>query len=414
MTCLYCGKKLGFFSRYKDTPFCSEEHLRSHQDELEQALMERLGSKASTIAVKPVNGPVPVADRPLGMKIGSLDVSPNVYAERQETSAEPADGKTNSRAGSRASSRAEAYDRAPLGPAPLCENFFADSPSSAAHLHPDKPLVPLSSFAIIVQADCCTPSTPDSEGARVLVLDTDDLRIDASSVAQIGWGVEGYSALPKINDFEEFGEPWLLFPETGSLELETDFEATGELEPLKYEAVAEAPWSSALGQRDSIVPRPRNRYPYAASEVASALNFVPTQSGLLDIMSSDDWEAIEPVRREGRQLLLPETPQVEPYTHVPLSNAALLNMTLGTAPWEGATGSLAVLARALDESVGLHTECASSPMVVTPILPCVGSRRPVLRSWQRNGGEDRVPPLQFPSLFQLSPVLPPRPEVMAR
>jgi hypothetical protein len=47
MTCLYCGKKLGFFSRYKDTPFCSEEHLRTHQDELERALMERLGSKST-------------------------------------------------------------------------------------------------------------------------------------------------------------------------------------------------------------------------------------------------------------------------------------------------------------------------------------------------------------------------------
>jgi hypothetical protein len=43
MTCLYCGKKLGFFSRYKDTPFCSEDHLREHQTELEQALIERLG-----------------------------------------------------------------------------------------------------------------------------------------------------------------------------------------------------------------------------------------------------------------------------------------------------------------------------------------------------------------------------------
>src|SRR5436190_2238140 len=49
MTCLYCGKKLGFFSRYKDTPFCTEEHLRSHQDELERALLERLGSKAGSL-----------------------------------------------------------------------------------------------------------------------------------------------------------------------------------------------------------------------------------------------------------------------------------------------------------------------------------------------------------------------------
>ena len=344
--------------------------------------------------------------------------APNVEAERQETRAEPADGKTNSRAGSRASSRAEAHDPAPLCPAPLCEDFFEDLPSSAALLHPDKPLVPLSSFAIIVQADCCTPSTPDSEGPLVPPLAPDGFRIDASSVAQIGWGVEGYSALPKINDVEAFGEPWLLFPETGSLELETDFEATGDLEPLEYEAVPEALRSSAMGQRDSIVPRPRKRYPYAASEVASALNFVPRLSGLLNVMSSDDWEAIEPVRREARQLLLPETPQVEPYTKVPLSIAALLNMTLATAPAtgsrEGATDSLAVLARALDQSAGLHTECASSPMVMTPIFPGVGSRRPVLRSWQRNGGEERVPPLQFPSLFQLGPVLPPRPEVMGR
>ncbi len=411
MTCLYCGKKLGFFSRYKDTPFCSEEHLRSHQDELEQALMERLGSKASTIAVRPGNGLVPVADRPIGKKIGSPEYAAEVLETRSAASDE--------NAGSRVDSRAEARDQVPL-----YEEFFEDFPMSRAHLRVDKPQVPLSSFAIIVQADCCTPSTPDSEAPLALALEQNDLRVDAARVPQVGWRMEGYGALPQINDVEEFGEAWLLFPDTGSLELETYFEPTVDLEPLEYDAVSDGPSSGAqatgaLGQRDSIVPRPRNRYPYAASEVASALKVAPTLFGPLNIVSADDWEAIEPSGGESGWPLLPEAPQVEPYTHVPLSIAALLNMTLATAPhatWsqEGAPGSLPVLARGLAESAGLQTECASTPMGMTPILPGAGSHRPVLRSWQRNSDEDRVSPLQFPSLFQLGPVLPPRPRVMAR
>ncbi len=389
MTCLYCGKKLGFFSRYKDTPFCSEEHLRSHQDELEQALMERLGSKASASSSVSAGAPIPIADRPIGKKAQAVTV------EKAEKSAESRE------------------------PASLCEEFFGDFPKMVSHLRVNQPQLPSSSFAIIVQADCCTPSTPDPDQSRALQFDPEEFYFDADGVAQFGLEGSETPEAPSARGAEVFGEPWLLFPDSGPFEIFTDFGASVEMEPLEYDAVPEAPPPGALGHRDAVTPRPRNRFPYAASELSSAFNRLEGSAKLLDLSGPNDWDAVEPavvVREEGPG---PELPQVVPFTNVSLSIAALVEMSLGTADLDWPAGVMEFNARALKAGEGLYVTCASSPIALNPILPGPaisgsGARRPVLRSWARRDGDERVPPLPFPSLFQLGPVLPPRPESAGR
>jgi len=378
MTCLYCGKKLGFFSRYKDTPFCSEEHLRSHQEELEQALMERLGSKVATSPSVSAGSPIPIADRPIGKKASA------------ET------------------------DRDSRAPAPLCEELLWDFLAPIQHLRIDNPLMPSSSFAIIVQADCCTPSTPDREGIRALPIDPGGFALDAKGVAQFGLEGGETPAAPMARGAEDFGEPWLLFPDSGPFESFTDFGASVDLTPLEYEAVPEAPPPGALGHRDALTPRPRHRFPYAASELSSAFTALESSGDLFVLGGPGDWIAIEPAAVVSGDGPAPELPRVSPCKEVPLSIFAKVERSLAQADLESRVEALTFDARALGASDGVYTACASAPPILIPIAPGPGARRPILRSWARRGGDDRVPPLPFPSLFQLGPVLPPRPEIVAR
>lgn len=415
MTCLYCGKKLGFFSRYKDTPFCSEEHLRSHQDELEHALMERLGSKASNAPALRSGGPVPISERPFGKGAVELDVTANHpttiapalhQGERREHTDRDSSSRDNSNRDSSNRETATPRQESPA-PAPLCDEFFADFPQSVPALHVSKPLLPSSSFAIIVQADCCTPSTPDFEGRFIMPLSTEDFDLESTSLPQSIFS-SADSVMPPAHGAEAFGEPWLLFPDSGPLELETEFNPSLNLSPLEYDVLPDAPGCKPLGQRDALVPRPRNRFPYAANELASPLNSLEAPILLFDLSAATDWDAIEPAA------VASPTPEpcattAEPFTAIPLS-IGVPDRSLCVASAADASACLCFATHPLDGSAGLHLGCADDPWNAAPLLPIPATDRPLMRSWGRADCEDRVPPVPFPSLFQLGPVLPPRPE----
>ncbi|GAB4362302.1 MAG: hypothetical protein OHK0021_06370 [Bryobacter sp.] len=208
MTCLYCGKKLGFFSRYKDTPFCSEDHLRLHQDEMEKALMERLGSKLTAQPgrneQRQENAPEKAAvgekkspdsahfDAPLEAENPRLKTSREGRGERIFQDAEvtfqsppppPAPARElapipaaerpinkNSLLGLEAppppppkairETAKEKSREVDESPAAACEDFFEPETNPISLLDPGKPLFSPQSFAIIIQADFCAPSLP--------------------------------------------------------------------------------------------------------------------------------------------------------------------------------------------------------------------------------------------------------------
>ncbi len=415
MTCLYCGKKLGFFSRYKDTPFCSEEHLRTHQDELEQALMERLGSKSIITPARSLNDLVNAEAAPTKSLLGLEAATRAPEAKPQAQQPEPQKQTKKLPKVVEEAPKAPAPPPANPPPAPLHEEFLFQLPDAVAALSIETPLVPPASFAIIVQADCCTPSSPDHRNDFTFSLDVTEFEIDASSLVN----TVTFIPPPQPNAFNEegFGEPWVEFPTAteANLQLPFDLVVSSNPLPLEYEAVSTTLHHTALGQREEIEPRLRLRFPYAASQVTSSWNTLLSTELSFSITSADEWDPILPFSTPKLQIQsAPVAPtELSPFLDVPLTISAMTRLNLDAADAEDFGDSLAVFAQSLSANAALAADCAASYWAPTVALPRPAINLTVRPSWQPSRSADRVPPVPFPSLFQLGPVLPPRSESSA-
>ena len=424
MTCLYCGKKLGFFSRYKDTPFCSEEHLRVHQDELERALMERLGSKSVTPArslrsLDSLVNEAPPLKSMVRPEAAARSLEPATTAKES-----PKDSKQASDPQPRESKPKELKVAAPLPPEPvatpsapppppLYEDYIIEMPSSRPALDARQPLIPPSSFAIIVQADCCTPSSPDPDLNLAFPLDTTEFEIDTSSLLRNC--TFAAPELPAAYGEDGFGQDWSRLPVSVSSEPDSDFALFGDIVPLEYDATSSLLQYNALGRRDELTPRIRLRFPYAASEVSSVWNELPFTDQSYPLSACSDWDPILPSASGQPRIQEPQAtqPELTPPHKVKLSIQALANFTLDYAEQQDSSDSLVVLALSLSDSSGLSIDCASSSWAAKTMLPGPSTSWQARSNWQPVRSSDRVPPIPFPSLFQLGPVLPPRPESSA-
>lgn len=406
MTCLYCGKKLGFFSRYKDTPFCSEEHLRIHQDELERALMERLGSKAKTpqkplaaLATPPAPAPTPTKSL-LGLE----------EAVRPVQTAAPPPPPHSRPAPPRAA------PPPPPEPAPLNADFLVEMPAAQPALEVSRPLIPPSSFAIIVQADCCTPQLalplsglnfPSCEDVFLLepaLLEPALLEPALSDSPALTPALPTPHLSPLLDSVN-----LLALPGRSALTIDTGFALHGDVVPLDYEAVLNTNGHSTLGHREAIPLRPRFRYPYAASQVSSVFNLLPQGDSTLPFTSSEEWDPVPPAGAAKLSAAAPEPPQLQASVTVPLKISALTNFQLDGAAEEDPGGSFTILARSLaaTPAVALTAPGDWRPALALPLTATTLSFQP---RWQPSRSNTHVPPVSFPSLFQLQPVLPPRPE----
>jgi hypothetical protein len=427
MTCLHCGKKLGFFSRYKDTPFCSEEHLRTHQDELEQALMERLGSKSAAPAKSlrdlAHDSPSPIqsmvgletslrAEEPKPLPRKELQPviefqvqeqpKPVVEAPKPQPLPEPPPAQP-----------VAASPKPEPPPAPLQERYFSYTPSARAALNIQEPLIPPASFAIIVQADCCTPHLPDHMMSSGFDSDATEFELEITDFNT----TESELELRTIEAFEEgdFGEPWVELPEINFEQTKPDFHFAEVESELDYEAGNTSPHYTAFGGRDEINPRIRPRFPYAASQVTSTLNSMPSYQEGLVFTESTDWEPVVPALHSSLKMKESEPPQVEqkPSVDVPLSISALLHFTLEGADREDFGETFSFEARPLAGHIPVTVDCAIEKWTSTTLLPAPATQKSFRPRWQTPRCSDRVPPVSFPSLFQLGSVLPPRPENLA-
>ncbi len=396
MTCLYCGKKLGFFSRYKDTPFCSEEHLRIHQDELERALMERLGSKAKTpqkplAALAEPPAPAPTPTRSL---LGLEEAVRPVQAAAPPPPPPPPPAPT------------PAAPPPPPEPAPLNEDFLVEMPAAQPALEASRPLIPPSSFAIIVQADCCTPQLalplsglnfPPSEDEFLLEPALSDSPALTPALPT-----------PHLSPLVDSAN-LLALPGRSALTIDTDFALHGDVVPLDYETVLNTIGHSTLGHREEIPPRPRLRYPYAASQVSSVFNLLPQGDSTFPFTSSEEWDAVLPAAAAKLSAAAPEPPQLQASVTVPLTISALTNFQLDGAAEEDPGDSFTVLARSLAATPAVAPTAPGDwqPALALPLTATTLSFQP---RWQPSRSNTHVPPVSFPSLFQLGPVLPPRPE----
>lgn len=412
MTCLYCGKKLGFFSRYKDTPFCSEEHLRTHQDELEQALMERLGSK-STLPSKSLSSLANMQSPPLQSMLGVEAATRNTQP-RLEALANTYPKPTKAITAPPIESKPEPIKAVqPSTPPPLHEDYLFKLPNALPALDISTPLIPPSSFAIIVQADCCTPISPDPSLNLQFPLDLTEFEIDTASLLR---SVTFASpAKPALFNEEGFGEPWVELPNLPNFEAEIDFDLTNGFQPLEYEAETSTISHTALGQRDEIIPRLRLRFPYAASEVSSLWSTLPSTDKTFTVSEATDWDPILPAATFSPQVDEPvaEAAKVAPHFDVPLSIGALAKFNLDAADSEDFGNSLSVIAKALSATAGISSDCTAGTWKSHVALPAGKTLKIQQTQWQPQRSSNRVPPMPFPSLFQLGPVLPPRPESSA-
>ncbi len=396
MTCLYCGKKLGFFSRYKDTPFCSEEHVRVHQDELERALMDRLGSKSIVPArsLEALASEAPPLKSMISLESATRSLEPVAKAAPEPTPV--------------------ATTIAPAPP-PLYEDYLIRMPASRSALDTSQPFIPLSCFAIIVQADCCTPYSPEPNLNLAFPLETTEFEIDTSGL--LAKCTFAPPALPVAFDeagFSENGE-WLRLPASVSSRLDTGVAIFGDSMPLEYSAATTLIHYNALGHRDELTPRIRHRYPYAASEISSAWNGLPRTGQTYRLSAASDWDPILPSAASLPKIEEPQASHQElaPQFDIPLSIRALANFKLDHAEQHDASDALAVLAFALSDSAGLTIDCASTTWAAKTILPGLSTSWQSSFNWQNVRASNRVPAVPFPSLFQLGPVLPPRPESSA-
>jgi hypothetical protein len=507
MTCLYCGKKLGFFSRYKDTPFCSEEHLRLHQDEMERALMERLGSKitaqnsrsevslsaapedpeakspepkkkaaagksshfdapldmnpasaGSSTQAEPSStgrgsrifpdldsardlGPLPAAERPINKNslLGLEPPPPPPPAPIRENSRDTArDRQTaNDRQTERAARKREEPEDAM---SPACEEFFEPETAPVSLLDTANPQIPASSFAIIIQADFCTPSLPKPKFDGQPAVVEEEFSLNAESVEPLQFSTEELLAsveLPPTADAVESFSASPLLPAESKAAIPTISSLAGQPQVDIWDAVpiledllqlnlnlgqAEEPIETSSGEeqlkkpiggRPEIPPRPRQRLPLASSVFLKNWGDGLGIAGAFPFTHADEWEGIEPLQSTtyGLSPASEKPGTIEPNLEVPLSLQALAQQAIAEdedGPFEfdpqGQKPQVGLLATWQEPE--LHSAVWNNP----PALP-LSSGKLELRF--------RIPPspkartmqgINFPSLFHLNPVLPPKPE----
>lgn len=504
MTCLYCGKKLGFFSRYKDTPFCSEEHLRAHQDEMERALMERLGSKISAQAgqrelareetapqdTKPARGknrentpalnspshnssshfdapldiPQPSARLASPAPNTSPNATPNATPRRGEVRNFPAPDAVTELAPIPAAERPidkrsllESLDDGPIAAGPsaalskqqdkhqdkhqdgdpregnICQDFFESEHSAAPALDVTKPWFAPSSFAIIVQADFCTPTLPDAPRAFEPARVEDEFAFEAESAitaqpapaeAQAPPAAEAaefdafYTGLPLASGAIPTGMPtiasltgapaqdiWEAFPVEESL-----FEIELDAPPAAKQPGAKP---LLLGGRPEVPMRPRHRYPYPGSDLGTRWNDRSDEFGIFPFTASDEWDGIEPApyRNPLEDRVAAEKSEIQPQLEVQLSLSALCAQVIRESeetPFERDPESQpAVL---LDAQAGLFSGAALGDWAMQAALPQGTSAWQPHFRFPKSTPARPMPAVNFPSLFQLNPAMPPRPE----
>ncbi len=503
MTCLYCGKKLGFFSRYKDTPFCSEEHLRAHQDEMERALMERLGSKISAQSgqrelareeaaaqdTKPARGKnrekIPALDAPSHNSSSHFDApldvpqpsarlansapkrgevrnfpAPDAVTElapipaaerpidkrsllegRETAPAEHHTGRVNQhqqeqqhelQLEQRRNSPSTHQDGDPRE-GNICQDFFESEHSAAPALDVTKPWFAPSSFAIIVQADFCTPTLPDAPRAFEPARVEDEFAFEAESAitaqpapaeAQAPPPAEAaefdafYTGLPLASGAIPTGMPtiasltgapaqdiWEAFPVEESL-----FEIELDAPPATRQTGAKP---LLLGGRPEVPMRPRHRYPYPGSDLGTRWNDRSDEFGIFPFTASDEWDGIEPApyRNPLEDRVAAEKSEIQPQLEVQLSLSALCAQVLRDSeetPFERDPASQPAVF--LDAQAGLFSGATLGDWAMQAALPEARSAWQPHFRFPKSAPARPMPAVNFPSLFQLNPAMPPRPE----
>lgn len=508
MTCLYCGKKLGFFSRYKDTPFCSEEHLRAHQDEMERALMERLGSKISAqsgqrelareeslppeskrdskqeskrdSSQEPKTGkgknrePLPVEEGPAhfaapldipqpsarlanaSTRRGEVRNFPSTDAAAHELAPIPAaerpidkrsllqDREAQAQAQAQAAERAAAErqtkkrDDEPRE-GDICEDFFESEHQSIAALDATKPWFAPSTFAIIVQADFCTPSLPEVQLSLqpALVEDEFTLEMDASAPeasnvappvpASEADFLGAAAALPRASGGIPTGMPtvaslagepaqevWEAFPAEESL-FELDFATPPAIAAPSAPAPANKRPGALplLGARPEVPMRPRHRYPYPGSDLQTNWRDPSGELAVHSFTAAEEWGGVEPApyRNALEDRIAAEKAEIQPQLEVQLSLSALCAQVIreeNATPFERDPQTQPVLL--LPPNAGLYADSALGDWAASPSLPVAATPWQPSFRFPKSTPARSMPAVNFPSLFQLNPAMPPRPE----
>ncbi len=499
MTCLYCGKKLGFFSRYKDTPFCSDEHLRAHQDEMERALMERLGSKISAqagqkeLAREEAAGPPAITESKLARGRtretksdaesprhfdAPLDIPPSPPASSRTTASSsrrgevrnfPAAGDAAHELAPTPASERPIDKRALLEgrdtPPPekhsekhsekanerstkkrddepregnICEDFFESDHSPVAALDPAKPMFSPSTFAIIVQADFCTPSLPDAQlqFEPAPVEDEFELLLEAAAPglfeappptpANAGdfraAGPSQIAELPRFSGSVPTGMPtvaalagapaediWDAFPAEESL-LDLDFGKAPSAGPPAFHGGS---LLSLLGGRPEIPVRPRHRFPYPGSNLHTNWTDRSDEFGVMRFTESGEWDPVEPspYRNVLEDRIAAEKADIRPQLEVQLSLQALWTQVIHTeseTAFERDPQSQPV--RLLGPEAGVYADSKLGDWAMAPHLPRAATPWQPHFHFPKSNPARPMPAVNFPSLFQLNPAMPPRPE----
>jgi hypothetical protein len=494
MTCLYCGKKLGFFSRYKDTPFCSEEHLRAHQDEMERALMERLGSKISAQAgqkemareeaAQPATSPEAKTSRGRTREAKPAEDSPRHFDAPLDIPPAPAPsaratGSSSRRGEVRNFPSSEAAQELALTPASerpidkrallegrdipppekqsekpaerahkkrddepregnLCEDFFESDHQPIAALDPLKPAFAPSTFAIIVQADFCTPTLPEAQLSfePAPVEDEFELLMDAAAPGLLETApptpanAEDFRAaaphehaeLPRFSGATPTGMPtvaslagapaediWDAFPTEESL-FELDFGANLNAgKPAQLSGQISGP----LGGRPEIPVRTRHRFPYPGSNLHTSWTDRSDEFGVMSFTESSEWSPVEPgaYRNVLEDRIAAEKADIRPQLEVQLSLHALWAQVIhaeSETAFERDPRTQPV--RVLSPDAGVHVDSRIGDWAMAPHLPRAATPwHPHFRFPKSNPARP-MPAVNFPSLFQLNPAMPPRPE----
>jgi hypothetical protein len=396
MTCLHCSKKLGFFSRYKDTPFCSEEHLRAHQEELERALMERLGSKAKpTPKLLPDLFPAQPSSARSPRNSDSqtrLETTPSLPHPGPEAPLPPI------AAASRLPAPAPPTAKPAPAPSepPFSEDYLVELPRAAAALRPNQPHAPASAFSILLTAACYTPRTSSPkldfnlacQAAPVAIESPFDPLSGDNSIQLEPYLNEEHNNFNLKLHLKNYSHP-------APLSIEFFLE---EAIPLDYEPAISLLPHHALGERSAIPPRPRLRYPYAASELTSAANVLSLGSASVDVTFSSILSAAPP------NPVSPLDPSPGPDTTADGAGRkeASLPVPLAGPLFSPAQVNLDSLSSS--RAIDLRPKSCSGAFRWTALQPA-----PALNPLP---GPSYLPALSFPSAYQLGPKLPPRPESM--
>lgn len=409
MTCLHCGKKLGFFSRFKDTPFCSEDHLRIHQEELERALIERLGSKTAPPS-RSLHDFAEDSPAPLQSMMG-LEAALRTGEQDRQAIQEYREPELPPKLPAPAPEPPK--PKQVKAPAPLQEDYLLVMPEPMPALDTATPLIPPSSFAMITQSDVCTPSIGFDGPQCGFSPESAEFEVDTQSL--LLQDPHSATELPTAFGEGDFGEDRIKLPSKLNMHVDTeDFSALSDPIPLDYTPAQPVFKHTPLGGREAIDARIRLRYPYAASDVTSVWNTLPSSETPFTVTDSTEWAPIEPATPKALNHtgLLEANDSIGPIVKVPLSIQTLVRYDLDGADTEEFGNTLSVMARTLASDQSLATDCSAHHWNSRLALPAGSARRDFKPSWNVQRGSDRIAPVTFPSLFQLSPMLPPRPESM--